>query len=57
MIDRVTITGADDTAEGRIWIDMETRVRSNNDATFDLTKVRRCLEIAAPFVAPQLARS
>lgn len=38
------------TSEGRIWIDMETRIRSNNDRLFDLGKVRRCLEIAAPFV-------
>lgn len=34
----------------RIWIDMETKVRSGNDLRFDLAKVRRCLEIAAPFV-------
>lgn len=39
-------------AEGRdFWIDMETRVRSENDSKFDLAKVRCCLEIAAPFVA------
>ena len=36
--------------EGRIWIDMETRVRSDNDRRFDLSKVRECLEIAAPYV-------
>lgn len=35
---------------GRIWIDMETRVRSGDDKIFDLDKVRRCLEIAAPYV-------
>lgn len=34
----------------RIWIDMETKVRSSDDRQFDLVKVRRCLEIAAPFV-------
>lgn len=34
----------------RIWIDMETRVRSDRDRLFDLDKVRRCLQIAAPFV-------
>jgi hypothetical protein len=39
------------TREGRIWIDMETRVRSNGDCQFDLNKVRKCLEIAAPYVA------
>jgi hypothetical protein len=37
--------------ESRIWIDMETRVRSEDDTMFDLPKVRRCLEIAAPFVS------
>lgn len=42
--------GTEHTREGRIWIDMETRVRSDNDRTFDLAKVRRCLEISAPFV-------
>jgi hypothetical protein len=42
--------GNEHTAEGRIWIDMETRVRSSDDRTFDLAKVRRCLEIAAPYV-------
>lgn len=34
----------------RVWVDMETRVRSDNDQIFDLAKVRRCLEIAKPFV-------
>jgi hypothetical protein len=34
----------------RIWIDMETKVRSKGDCQFDLAKVRRCLEIAAPYV-------
>lgn len=34
-----------------IWIDMETKVRSNNDTLFDLEKVERCLEIAKPYVA------
>lgn len=33
-----------------IWIDMETHVRSTNDKIFDLKKVARCLEIAAPYV-------
>ncbi len=36
--------------ETRIWIDMETRVRSEDDEQFDLAKVRQCLEIAKPFV-------
>ncbi len=34
----------------RIWIDMETKVRSEADTLFDLAKVERCLELAKPFV-------
>lgn len=34
----------------RIWVDMETRVRSDDDRRFDLEKVRRALEICQPFV-------
>lgn len=30
------------------WIDMETKVRSNNDQLFDLAKVRQVLEITKP---------
>lgn len=41
------------TREGRIWIDMETHVRSDGDRLFDLSKVRRCLEICAPFVSKE----
>ena len=37
--------------DARFWIDLETRVRSVDDRVFDLAKVRRCLETAAPFVA------
>lgn len=33
-----------------IWIDMETHVRSDQDRLFDVVKVRKCLEISAPFV-------
>lgn len=36
--------------DARIWIDMETRVRSNGDRQFDLALVEQCLSIAAPFV-------
>jgi hypothetical protein len=36
--------------DSRIWIDMETRVRSSDDAQFDLEKVERCLQLAAQFV-------
>lgn len=42
--------GNEHTHEGNIWIDMETRVRSADDLTFDLWRVRQCLEIAAPYV-------
>lgn len=35
------------------WIDMETKVRSENDRVFDLGKVRTCLEISAPFLAKE----
>lgn len=38
--------------DARIWIDMETRVRSHGDQQFDLEKVERCLQIATPFVTP-----
>lgn len=34
----------------RIWIDMETKIRSNDDKMFDLDKVVRCLELVAPLV-------
>lgn len=37
--------------DSRIWIDMETKVRSNHDRQFDLEKVKKCLEIAKPFVS------
>lgn len=39
-------------AKGRtIWIDMETKIRSDNDKRFDLDKVVACLQIAKKFVA------
>lgn len=34
-----------------IWIDMETKVRDDQDR-FDLTKVARCMEIATPYLTP-----
>lgn len=37
------------------WVDMETRVRSNNDQQFDLIKVGQCLEIAQRFMNEQQA--
>ena len=33
-----------------IWIDMESRVRSDDDKRFDLEKVRACLELCQPWV-------
>lgn len=44
-------SGDEHTHAGRIWIDMETRVRSNDDRQFDLAKVVKCLEIAEQFVS------
>ncbi len=43
--------GIGETQPGKIWIDMETRIRSHNDSVFDLKKVRKCLEIAKPYIA------
>lgn len=34
----------------RIWIDMERRVRSEDDSAFDISKVEECLEIAEFFM-------
>jgi hypothetical protein len=34
----------------RVWVDMETKIRSDDDLAFDLAKCRRVLEIAAPFI-------
>lgn len=34
----------------RVWIDVETHVRSEDDRVFDLRKVERFLEIAAPHI-------
>lgn len=38
------------TGSERIWIDMETKVRSEDGSKFDLDKVRACLMAAASFV-------
>lgn len=37
-----------------VWIDMETRVRSDDDGVFDLKKCEKVLEIAAPFIGKRL---
>ena len=34
----------------QIWIDMETKVRSNNDEQFDIDKVTDCLKISEPYI-------
>jgi hypothetical protein len=35
---------------GPIWIDVETKIRSNDDYLFDLVKVRKFLELSAPWI-------
>jgi hypothetical protein len=35
----------------QFWIDMETKVRTDDDTEFDLARVSTCLEIAEPFTA------
>jgi hypothetical protein len=37
--------------DARIWVDMETRVRTQDDEFLDMQKVRRCLEICSPYVS------
>lgn len=39
------------------WIDMETRVRSDNDRQFDLGKVQSCLELARHFMASDVVEA
>jgi hypothetical protein len=36
--------------ETPIWVDMETKVRTNDDQHFDVAKVRKCLEIAVKYL-------
>ena len=38
------------------WIDMETKVRTDDGSEFDLARVSTCLEIAAPFIADEYKR-
>jgi len=40
--------------DAKVWVDMETRVRSEDDAAFDLGKCRRVLEAAASVVGKRL---
>lgn len=40
-------------ADGPIWIDAETHLRSQDDMLFDQVKVRRFLEVAKPWVIDQ----
>jgi hypothetical protein len=48
-------------ADGQaFWIDMESKVRSDDNATFDLSKVRRVLSLVGPYftkIRPGLERS
>ncbi len=37
-------------ASGDFWIDMERNVRSEDDSVLDIAKVRKVLELTAPFV-------
>ena len=37
--------------ETNIWIDMETHIRSNNDALFDVYKVEKCLDISKKYLS------
>lgn len=41
---------AEAAGDARVWIDMERRVRSEDDTRFDLDRVRRSLDLCAPFV-------
>lgn len=36
--------------DGVIWIDMESRIRSDDDRQFDLDKATRCLQIASRWI-------
>ncbi len=40
----------DAVGDSTIWIDFESKVRSDNHKLFDLNKVRKCCEIALPFL-------
>ncbi len=45
-IQKITgVTGLTD-----VWVDMETGVRSDDGKSFDLAKVRKCLEIASKYI-------
>jgi hypothetical protein len=46
QLDRIELAAGGE----HVWIDMERRVRSEDDSRFDLEKVRRVLETAAPWV-------
>ncbi len=38
----------------KVWVDMETKIRSEADDSFDLAKCRKVLEACAPFVGKRL---
>ena len=41
---------AEAAGDAHIWIDMETKIRSDNDKLFDLDKVTQCLDIAKDYI-------
>lgn len=47
QLERIAVAAA---GEARIWIDMERRVRSADDTTFDLDKVTTVLKLVTPFI-------
>ena len=54
LVEQLRSISASAIGTARVWIDMETRVRSEDDAVFDLDKCRRVLELAAPFIGRRL---
>jgi hypothetical protein len=47
----------DAVANCRVWVDMETKIRSADDKQFDLSKVRQCLEICKPWMKTKAVAS
>jgi hypothetical protein len=54
LVEQLRAISASAIGTAHVWIDMETRVRSENDAVFDEKKCRRVLELAAPFIGRRL---
>lgn len=53
VVDQLSGPIAGAAGDNRIWIDMETRVRSKNNAQFDLEKCVQVLESVRPFIVAQ----